>query len=421
MKLKQILTALALSTLVFTGCQKANKDVDTTPQNGSAIGEVSGVWAKGSVHEIKGDIIIPEGQSLTIEEGVTVLMDVTAKPEIVVKGNLYSLGTDANPVKFTVSDGYRTAENKFGKLWGGILAGPTCAELVLDHTILEYGGATTSDASTSVKMGLYKAVAGENLPALWFSNVNGKLIVQNSIIRNFQEDCTYIEGGKIIFANNVFYTTGVTGGEAMNFKSGCLADVANNLVYSCNTNALKLSNSGDRTPQAYIIAYNNTMVNTGWRRPTAKGGSVWLEATVRAELYNNLFANTRFGIKHDPKKLEDNRSKNDYNWYYGNEQATVDQFQVGKNDVVTGGANDVRGTAAGDNDPKFVSFPLNNPVLSPDFNTAWDFHLQGNSPALAKGTTTFTRHHKAGITMLNGITYVSPEPSVYIGAYGVKL
>jgi hypothetical protein len=81
------------------------------------------VWAKGSVHEIKGDIIIPEGKSLTIEEGVTVLMDVTAKPEIVVKGNLYSLGTAENPVKFTVSDAYRTAENKFGKLWGGILAG----------------------------------------------------------------------------------------------------------------------------------------------------------------------------------------------------------------------------------------------------------------------------------------------------------
>ena len=421
MKLKQILAALALSTLAFTGCQKANRDVDTTITDGSAIGEVSGVWAKGSVHEIKGDIIIPEGKTLTIEEGVTVLMDVTAKPEIVVKGNLYSLGTAENPVKFTVSDAYRTTENKFGKLWGGILAGPTCAELVLDHTILEYGGATTSDASTSVKMGLYKAVAGENLPALWFSNVNGKLVVQNSIFRNFQEDCTYIEGGKIIFANNVFYTTGVTGGEAMNFKSGCLADVANNLVYSTNTNALKLSNTGDRTPQAYIIAYNNTFVNTGWRRPTAKGGSVWLEATVRAELYNNLFANTRFGIKRDPKKPEDTRSINNNNWYFGFDQATVDQFQVGKNDVVPGGAKDVRGTKAGENDPKFVNYPLNTSELSPDYNTAWDFHLQGNSPALTKGITTFKRNHKTGITTANGITYVSPEPGTYVGAYGVKL
>ncbi len=421
MKFKCILTVLAFATLAFTGCEKANINVDTTPQDGSAIGEVSGIWAKGSVHEIKGDIIIPEGQSLTIEEGVTVLMDVTAKPEIVIKGNLYSLGTADNPVKFTVSDVYKTDANKYGKLWGGLLAASTCAELVLDHTILEYGGATTSDASTSVKMGLYKAIAGENLPALWFSNINGKLIVQNSIIRNFQEDCTYIEGGKIIFSNNVFYTTGVTGGEAMNFKSGCLADLAYNLVYSCNTNAFKLSNSGDRSPQAYIIAYNNTMVNTGWRRPTAKGGSVWLEATVHADLYNNLFANTRYGIKRDPRKLEDNRSKNDYNWYYGFDQTTVDQFQVGSNDIVPGGTNDVRGTKAGENDPKFVNYPLSNSELSPDFNPAWDFHLQGNSPALTKGTTNFTRHHKAGITTANGLTYTSPEPSTFIGAYGTKL
>lgn len=421
MKITQFLAALAIGIIVFTGCKKANEGVDTSPTNGSAIGEVSGTWAKGSVHEIKGDIIIPQGQSLTIEEGVTVLMDATVKPEVVVKGNLYSLGTADNPVKFTVSDAYRTAENKFGKLWGGILAAQTCQELVLDHTILEYGGATTSDASTSVKMGLYKATAGENLPALWFSNINGKLIVTNSIIRNFQEDCTYIEGGKSIFANNVFYTTGLSGGEAMNFKSGCLADVAYNLVYSTNTNALKLSNAGDRTPQAYIVAYNNTMVNTGWRRPTAKGGSVWLEATVRADLYNNLFANTRFGIKRDPKKLEDARSKNDYNWYFGNDATTVAQFQLGKNDIVPGGANDVRGTAAGQNDPKFVNYPLDNPVLSPDFNTTWDFHLQGSSPALNKGTTNFTRNYKAGITLSNGLTYTSPEPATYVGAYGVKL
>jgi len=420
MKFKQILIALVLTATVFTSCEKANIDVDTTPTNGSAIGEVSGTWTKGSVHEIKGDIIIPEGKSLTIEEGVTVLMDVTAKPEIVVKGNLYSLGTVENPVKFTVSDAYRTIENKFGKLWGGILAAPTCAELVLDHTILEYGGATTSDASTSVKMGLYKAVAGENLPALWFSNINGKLIVQNSIIRNFQEDCTYIEGGKIIFANNVFYTTGVSGGEAMNFKSGCLADLAYNLVYSTNTNAFKLSNAGDRTPQAYIIAYNNTMVNTGWRRPTAKGGSVWLEATVRAELYNNLFANTRFGVKRDPKKLEDSRSKYSNNWYYGYDQTTVNQFQPGSNDVVAG-VNDVISKTAGDNDPKFVNYPLNTPVSNADFNTTWDFHLQGNSPALTKGITTFTRNHKAGLTLSNGLTYASPEPSAFVGAYGVKI
>jgi hypothetical protein len=418
MNFKQAFTALSLIAVVFTSCEKANLNVDTTPADGSAIGEVSGVWAKGSTQVIKGDVIIPADKSLTIEEGVTILMDTIAKPEFIVKGNLYSLGTEQNPVRFTVNEFYKTDAKKFGKLWGGILAAPTCAELVLDHTILEYGGSTTSDASTSVKQGLYKAVAGENLPALWFSNVKGKLIVQNTVFRNFQEDCTYIEGGNIIFANNIFYTTGVSGGEAMNFKSGCLADVAYNLVYSTNTNALKLSNSGDRTPQAYIIAYNNTMVNTGWRRPSAKGGSVWVEATVRAELYNNLFANTRFGIKRDPKKPEDGRSIFSNNWYYGYDQTTVNQFQP-TSDIIAG-VNDVISTTVGANDPKFVNYPLNTATSNAVFNTGWDFHLQAGSPALTKGRTNFTRHHAAGITA-NGITYTSPAPSVYVGAFGARL
>ncbi|MDT3401921.1 right-handed parallel beta-helix repeat-containing protein [Mucilaginibacter terrae] len=415
--LKPFLAALGLLAIIFTGCEKANVDVDTSPGDGTAMGEVSGVWERGSTQVIKGDVVIPAGKSLIIEEGVTILMDTLAKPEFIVKGNLYSLGTEQNPVRFTVNELYKTEAKRFGKLWGGILASPTCAELVLDHTIVEYAGSTTSDASTSVKQGLYKAKAGENLPALWFSNVNGKLVVVNSIFRNLQEDCTYIEGGKIIFANNVFYTTGVTGGEAMNFKSGCLADLAYNLIYATNTNAFKLSNSGDRNPQAYIIAYNNTMVNTGWRRPTAKGGSVWVEASVRAEVYNNLFANTRFGIKRDTKGPEDSRSVFSNNYFYGYDQATVNQFQPAS-DIIAGTDN-VRGTTAGENDPKFVNYPLNTPTINAIFNTAWDFHLLPGSPALTKGKTNFTRHHAAGLT-LNGIVYKSPEPSAYVGAYGLK-
>lgn len=417
MKAKQILIGLMLLAIGHTGCKKANIDVDPDTGNGSAIGEVSGIWKRGSVQLIKGDIIIPEGQSLTIEEGVTVVMDTVAKPEIIVKGNLYAEGTAAFPIKFTVEEGARTEKNKFGRLWGGILAAPSCAELLLDHTIIEYAGATTSDASTSVKQHLYKGKSGENLPAIWFANVNGKLVVTNSVFRNLQEDCTYIEGGKIIFANNQFYTTGLTGGEAINFKSGCLADVAYNLVYSTNTNALKLSNSGDRNPQAYIVAYNNTLVNTGWRRPTAKGGSIWVEATVRVSIFNNIFANTRFGIKRDTKNPEDSRSLFGNNLYYGDAQLTADQFQPSKE--IIAGTNDIIGKNAKENDPKFSNYPVATDVNNSAFNTSWDFHLQNGSAALGKGKTDFTRHHAAGL-VLNGVTYKSPEPSNYIGAFGLK-
>nr|WP_121269646.1 right-handed parallel beta-helix repeat-containing protein [Pedobacter schmidteae] len=417
MKAKQLFIYLALFMAISTGCEKANVNVDPDTGSGSAIGEVSGVWKRGSTQHITGDIIIPEGQSLTIEEGVTVIMDSQTKPEIIVKGNLYAEGTAAFPIKFTVNEALRTEENKFGRLWGGILAAPSCSELLLNYAIIEYAGATTSDASTSVKQKLYKGKAGENLPALWFANVNGKLVVTNSIFRNLQEDCTYIEGGKIIFANNQFYTTGLTGGEAINFKSGCLADVAYNLVYSTNTNALKLSNSGDRTPQAYIVVYNNTMINTGWRRPTAKGGSIWVEATVRVTIFNNMFANTRFGIKRDTKAPEDSRSLFGNNLYYGYNQTIVDQFQPTKE--IIAGTNDVIGKTAGDNDPKFVNYPLNTDVNNASFNTTWNFRLLAGSPAIGKGKTDFVRHHASGL-VLNGTTYTSPEPSGFIGAFGIN-
>ena len=263
-----------------------------------------------------------------------------------------------------------------------------------------------------MKAGLYKAVAGQHVPAVNFTNVNGRVVIINSRLNNQNEDGFYLEGGKVILANNVIYTQGMSGGDAINIKSGVQADVAYNLVYSPNTNALKLSNAGDRSPQAYVVAYNNTIVNAGWRRPSIKGGSIWVEAGVRATLYNNLFANDRFGIKRDPKLLEDPRSAVGNNYYYGYTQQGVTQFQPSTE--ILAGTNDVIGTKAGDNDPKFVNFPLDNASLNQTFNTAWNFKLQAGSPALGKGNTTFTRLYAAGIT-LGGVLYKSPDPGYLRG------
>ncbi len=413
----------AAALLSFQACN--NNDTEVTPVEEekptvqeSVAGEVSGTWKKGNTYKITGHLQIPAGKSLTIEEGVTVLFsDSVVKPEVVVLGNLYSLGTAEAPVKFTVPDAWKTAKNEFGNLWGGLIAGPNAAEFVIKNTILEYGGAVTTEESPSVKAGLYKAAAGEHVPVIYYPALNGKLVVMNSTIRNFNEDGFYIEGGKVIIANNLFYTTGVSGGDAINIKSGVQADIAFNLVYSPNTNALKLSNSGDRSPQAYIVGYNNTIINAGWRRPTTKGGSIWLEKSVRADLYNNLLANDRFGIKRDKGAPEDNRSVIGTTLYYGHSEDAVKQFQPSTE--IIAGVNDLLAAKVGDNDPKFVNYPLSTSMTNPTFNTAWDFHLQTGSPALGKGRTDFTRLYADGLA-INGVTYKSPAPATYIGAFGTK-
>lgn len=422
--MKQLFMLAIGATLLLTSCSKpSDESASVTPVptvNNAVSGDVSGTWTKGNTYNVTGHIQVPASQSLVIQEGVNIVFsDSTVKPEFIVKGNLYVVGTSANPVKFTVPDAWKTTTNQFGNLWGGIIAAPTCTELLLDNAILEYGGAVTTESSPSVKAGLYKATAGNHVPAVNYSTINGKLVIVNSRLNNQNEDGFYIEGGKVIIANNKIYTTGVSGGDAINIKSGVLADIANNLLYSPNTNAMKLSNTGDRTPQTYVIGYNNTIVNAGWRRPTIKGGSIWVEVAVRAELYNNLLANDRFGIKRDPKNPEDSRSKVSNNLYYGATQDGITGFTP-SSEILTG-TNDVMSKTVGDNDPKFVNYSLTTDSKNATFNTAWDFRLQSGSPAIGKGTTSFTpMYSTTGLTFANGATYKSPAPSTTIGAYGTN-
>jgi len=418
MKLKALSLSLFVCSLILVGCQSEDmtpKPIQVTLGNGTA----SGIWKKGGTYTVNGSLTIPKDSSLTIEEGVTVLFADTAKrSEIIVNGNLYVMGTAGNQVKFTVPDQYKTAANAMQGLWGGIIASPTNKEILILNTVIEYAGAVTTSTSLSVIEGLYKAEAGEKSPALYTCNVAGKVVVMNSTIRNIKEDVFYIEGGSIIFANNTFGPAGLENGGVINLKSGCLADCAYNLIFSANSDAFKLSNSGDRTPQTHAVVYNNTLVNCGWRRPDVKGGSIWLEKLVYAEIYNNILANNRWGVKFSGA---DSKTVYDYTYYFGSTQQTVDQFTPNATDwaQVVRGAHDVAGTTAGANDPKFVNYPLSNDGMNFAFDTSWDFHLQAGSPALTGAKTNVVRNFPNGL-VINGVSYTAPASSAFYGAFGSK-
>jgi len=415
MKISKLFYALFIGAAVLTAC---NKEEEAKPKDETLTGgEVSGVWEKGSTITLNGHISIPVGKTLVIEEGVTVLMnDTVIGQEILVYGNLHCKGTAENPITITVPEDLRRAGN-FPRIWGGIICAPSCKEFLMLYTHVEYTGYVTTETSPSVIAGLFKGEAGEGLPAVNFRNeVDGKIVIQHCSFNNLGEDGLYLEGGKYIISHNTFYTSGETGGDAINLKAGSLADVCFNLVYSPNTNALKLSNSGDRVPQCKPVCYNNTIVNCGWRRPKVKGGGIWLEDGVNALIYNNLHVNCRFGVKNDEA---DERSISDYNYFYGYTQECVDNFQLGV-DLVMQGEHDIAGTVAGSNDPKLVNFPLNNDQTSAVFNTSWDFHLVSGSPALSGAITSFDRNFSSAGVTIDGVEYKSPAPAIYYGAFGTK-
>lgn len=451
---KGMITAVKPGSAIITvttqeGSEKANCSVTVTQNDAKTVsGNVEGTWAKYSVVNVAGQIKIAAGKSLTIEEGVEVIMSTggqdanSTKIEWIVDGNLYIQGTASAPVRISVPAAERTAANAFKRLWGGIIGSATCAEILISNAIIEYTGAVTTATSPSVVAGLFKAGGGEGMVAFNTNNPSGKYVIQNTIFRNTGEDAIYVQGGSCIFTNNTFYAIGEAGGEAINVKAGCKVDAAYNVIYSANTNAFKLSNSGASSsrPQAQVYAYNNTIVNAGWRRdPNApKGGSIWGEKGALINIYNNLVVNSMFRSKAPGWGVNatdgpDLSSVMDYNFYAaGTQQSAVPQhvtngtvtgydgFKTGVKDAVYS-AHDISGTSAGDKDPKFVSFPFStDPLLSYAYNTAWDFHLQTGSPALTGAKTDFTPYFSSTGVTVNGKAYKSPLPSAFFGAFGTK-
>lgn len=454
MKAKSLLIAsLAVVGMTFTACdEEPGNPGGTTVEN--VAGEVSGVWKKNSVVKISGHITVPEGKTLVVEEGVKVIFSsngvgVSHTPiEFIVDGNLYTQGTKENPVLFSVEESERTESNAFAGLWGGIVATDKCAEMVIDNTIIEYtGGAVLKDSPSAVR-GIYEA--GEDFdPQITTKNVNGKYVVTNSVLRYGASDAIYMMGGSGIIANNIFAGNGYDGGEAVNVKAGCKVDVAQNIMYSPNTNGLKLSSSGQNDDggraQALIRAYNNTIINAGWRRDGVKGGCIYVEKNALVSVFNNMLVNCKFKamtpsweIPNNPEEGYADASVIDYNFYVaGSPESTLDQ------DVADGTTNSYLGytlenekyspnvdlhslvsASAGDTntDPKFVNFPYNtNELTGYIYDENWDFHVAADSPALQgaySGNDEKMQPYFGGGLTVNGKTYSSPAPQAWFGAFG---
>lgn len=424
MKINILLLASLALLIAVNSCE----DKIETPEKEYPEGAI--IWPADTVVTLTDHYIVEKGKSLYIEEGVQVIMDNPEKgPEIIVLGNLYSYGTAEKPVLFSVPEKDRTLANRYARLWGGIICGYDSEEVLLSHTIIEYGGAQTTEESASFQYKLFKTETGEGVPGFHFCNIDGSFVIENCIFRNNAEDHMYITGGRSIVMNNMFIHSGFDGGEAVNYKSDCLADIAYNLVYDANTNAFKLSNSGLIETQSHLFIYNNTILNSGWRRPKIKGGSVWLESNIRAEIYNNLLFDTRHAIKRSTKEPEDNRTVITPNYLFASTEEGITQYTADADAGILAGDSDKKSSSAGEMNPDFKNFTIQTNVdimvgisnsgdVPQNFNTNWDFHLKAGSPALTGGTTSFSRHYATSGIMIDDKEYTSPDPSSYFGAFG---
>ena len=432
-------------------------------------GNVSGVWAAGTVVAVKNHITVPEGQSLTIEEGVRVVFTTEGvgenhvPVEFIVKGNLYSKGTASNPVVMTIPEDERSTANIHNTehQWGGIVAYESCPEMLIDHTVIEYTGGQVRPGSPAADAGYYEA-NDDIYPQITTNNPTGKYVVTNSVIRYGQSDGIYMMGGKGIIANNIFAGNGYDGEEAVNVKAGCIVDVARNIMYSPNTNGLKLASSGqgpDRN-QAEVTAYNNTILNAGWRRDGEKGGSIYVEENVLANVFNNMMVNCKYRAQvpswDDPNNPDggfDTRSVIDYNcyvsaaaksdlvidvWYddgepvegqgieyawqgynYDHEDYHKEYSTAEDGVTIIPGVDGNSLIATEDNlyNPQFRNYDLEGASMkNVIYNDSWDFTPTVSLAGAYSGSEAFAQPHfaTAGLTV-GGQTYTSPAVGAWFG------
>jgi hypothetical protein len=431
------ISALAILVFMFIGCSgdtvvgiEDPNGNGNDPGDGVAVidegttelsGPMRGTLRAGRTYQLVGDLIIPAGEEIVAEEGVTIIAvgdGGPIGPEITVHGSFISLGTEQNPNFFTVPAERRTLENIFAGLWGGLQASETARAIVLKWTRMEFVGGEGGPGTPR---------AGSIRYGLWTLSDQTEVVIEDSWFLGAKDDFFRPVGGKLNIVRNTFEFMGEDGGDIINVKGGTVGNIAYNVVIGGATNAFKPSDDGASTIQSNIAVYNNTILNSGFRRVGLnRGANINFENGARGSAHNNLLVNNKRGLR----IVEDTDVANltySHNWYYGAHQAMVDEFLP--TDAITEWQDgDVYG-GAGENDPMFVSYDVtrftmadyeageNQPTaMNRIVGEGHDLRLQPGSPALGAGTTNVQRVNVSWTLSGSRAPSVLP-PSPDMGAY----
>jgi len=461
---KKILIPILLLGIsyLFSGCTKWAEDKsniykyvapapsgeisDSLPLSGS----VKGVMLAGKTYTLGSDINIPSGDTLIVQQGVTI--NATNSAGIIVHGVMISLGTQAQPNVFTVPGIVKnntpglplTSDSAHVGLWRGIMCDTSCPMLVLKWTHIDFAGAAYGDVDgPAVEQG-----SGTSYNIL-FQNPNGYFIMEDSWVYGGTDDCIRISNGKIHVFRNTFEKCGGSGGDCVNSKGGTIGTVAYNFFIGTAYNGQKASNKGQPVgaPETDIVMYNSTFVNGGVQIVAgARAGGIDFEQGAEGAFFNNVYINCRVGYRVVSNPVADTANLtygNNYQW--ADSLVIADQFftfgtvvtkpqptdlpnpssylPAGFN-YINPPENSYDGTPAVQQlNPLFVNYPLPVPGGLPLFSiTAVDnfnFHLQPGSPLIGKGNTNVAPLTVVPIDPVYGASEVT-MPGADLGCYQIN-
>jgi parallel beta-helix repeat protein len=346
-------------------------------------GNVSGLWTKGNTYRVTGDIIVPTGQTLTIEEGVEVKFD--GYYSLIVNGTILANGSVNNYIKFTSNKTSPTNRD-----WNQIIINSTKPSK-MDYCIVEYG----------------KIKNDNNIGII---HVEGSLDISNSLIRNSEQSAISIRKSaklniknnkiyncayglsidtteKIVVENNEIFNHSIIG---LNIYSATVTSVfKNNIIHDCMYGGVQLMNT-DYTFERNIVYNNNTAIYVSNSKPSIINNTIIFNKDVISlsdnEVYRtNPIINSNI-IAYNLNYAIYSRSTNkplsvSYNLFYSNGLGLGNPLPVGVGTIITTNKNNIPADA------------YYNIFVSPEFestiSTEQNFcNLRSDSPAVNAGDPT---------------------------------
>lgn len=289
-------------TIVLTNTVSLNNSTLTAGTQVNVSGNVFGNWSNSNTYIVTGNLIIPSGQTLTIQPGTNIRFN--GNYSITADGSLIANGTQLNPILFTSNlptpgpgNWNQITVNGHGSVfnycvleyfvWGLYIS--NCSPIVTNNEFKNYIATAiyASNCSSIIsKNWIHDYQANEYTDGIAYNGSNNIVVECNKIHDGGGYGIRPFSGG--IVRNNVIYNiNGASRGYAMGCGAGTTALLENNYMHDCNS-GIWIYDNVTPIPHPYII--NNTFANMVYMGIQMNG------FYANADIINNVFVNCNRGI-----------------------------------------------------------------------------------------------------------------------------
>ena len=261
-----------LVLILLTCCSALQAQTITS---GPLSGHIRGTTLPNKTYVITDSIVVDAVDSLRISAGDTLIMQ-SVNGAMFFFGNFYCEGTSASPIVITVP----AARRILGPgQWGGIVVdSPNVFSMKFTH-IYWAGGSDLSGHA-------YRTI---NIVSGYLHNT--VTTFTDNWITGTVDDAIGITGGKVSLLRNVCKWCGSPDGDNLNIKNGVWGEIAYNVIWGAGGNGIKV-NANSKTRITNVCIHNNTITSSGWRRLGEPGYCILVDASARAQIYNNVFGDS---------------------------------------------------------------------------------------------------------------------------------